>query len=124
MLGCVVVSHIITLYRKKKIIIIIIIIHVYIIIIIIIYIYMMKKIMDLKPSEEHVVLKMSSFDWYLRHKRSWFLYPSHGYKLCLDVDAGPHLSAVHLLVLYLYNDDGHLSTSVLSAIMQKHSLFL
>ena len=72
-------------------------------------------LLNLKPSEEHVTLKMASYGWHVRHKRSWysngFYTHHHGYKMCLNVDAsgsaegeGTHVS-VYLYLMKGENDD-------------------
>ena len=74
--------------------------------------YMMKKInLDLKPSKEHVVLKMSSFEQHRVNNMAWyspgFYTHPHGYKMCLKVYSereGTHMS-VYLYLTKGENDD-------------------
>ena len=82
------------------------------------YVAYSEKVTDLlklKPSEEHVTLKMTSFYRHLRRKESWFssgfyTHP-HGYKMCLNVNAngsaeveGTHMSE-YLYLMKGENDD-------------------
>ena len=68
---------------------------------------MMRKITDLKPSEEHVVLKMSSFEQHRVNNTAWyspgFYTHPHGYKMCLKVNANGNAEGegTHMSV-YLY----------------------